>query len=121
MSEHEKMSHGVCERCGGSTDADGYAMGGEIEALGDSDSGEFKMPPLYDRVEAEEREPTEDSHTEQQDRTEWMRAGAFSDAIARRGPVARVEPTGSPPAPIRGDDEEVRKKKSERYGFGGRR
>jgi hypothetical protein len=101
------MRDGICAHCGGMIDEKGYAMGGEI------DSGEFEMAPEYDRVEAEEREPTEDAATDQRSRTEWMRQGAFADAISRRGPVAHVEEMQKEPPPMR---DEVAEMKRKRYG-----
>jgi len=117
VPEHvEVMSGGgmACKHCGGMVSGDGYAKkmaeGGEVE----SPSEEYEMAP-FDR-EREELNPEEDHHdTEQQSRTEYMRKGAFVDAIANRKaePVMYEDKQREESPGL----EEMKRKKAERYGF----
>lgn len=83
----------ICRHCGGKVGADGFSEGGLVGP----DSGEFRSPYVEDR-EAEQREPEEDMHTEQQDYTELLRERAH-----RQPP--RPEKLSEPPS-VHEDGEE---------------
>lgn len=117
---------GWCAHCGGPVNAEGYSDGGEV---GDVDSGEF-MIPENELKEAEQREPQEDDHTEQQDSTELMRARAFTEAFSARpshgdfkngNPKTKAAPEEDLSVEQGRTSDEMSKKKQERYGFMKRR
>lgn len=93
----------VCKHCGGRVADDGFAEGGLV------DSGEFESPYVEGK-EAEQREPEEDMHTEQQDYTELLRERAHE--TPERPPEAKPDSDGS--------DLETRRKKHYSYILGGK-
>ncbi len=122
----EKMSGGgsMCRHCGGEVDDDGFA-----KHMGEGDTEGY---------EPEERQGNEPMETEQYDSGEDMRREGFIDAIKRRGAKKYAEggtvaPDERMPSDMKPDDlmsgvksdmqknyeDEMKKKKQQKYGFGG--
>ncbi len=118
-----KNEHGMCAHCGGEVDGDGYS-----KHLGEDNTEGF---------ESEERQGNEPMETEQNESMEDMRADGFVDAIRGRrhgyaegGYVDQSERMPSEMKPedlsamVKGDSQknymdEMKKKKQQKYGFGG--